>query len=317
MVPDEEDERDEEISRLSGPTFDEEVIMQKFESIVMRSRTPSPDKKSHFSRKSLSMPFDEFRRVSMLMKLLLTHPQIGRSPRDTIRKGSITEVNARLIDLEDTLLKLKEKNITDNLRIAELEEKLDRRNRTINDLRRDFAIELLQLRLSGASETNKADAASRAIERMKRDEDKISLLEQEKEQLVGELAKKEQEILALGKEALRESNKFKKTKMDMQTNIYELEDKIRATNAELKQKNSLLASRNAIVEQLNFTIAQRDENYLKLEARITSIMVRHVETEMVIAEYPLNNCVFHRTIVHLKRVSITRCDLSWTRCRNC
>jgi flavin-binding protein dodecin len=178
-----------------------------------------------------------------------------------------------MIELEEFNLKLKEKSANDNIRIKELEEKLERRNATINEMRRDFAVELLQLRLTGASETNKSDAANRAIERMKKDEEKIRTFELEKEQLAAEVAKKEQEVLALTKEIQMEANKFKKIKSDMQTNIYELEDKLRATNAELKQKNMLMTSRNAIIEQLNFTIGQRDENYLKLEARVATIMV--------------------------------------------
>jgi hypothetical protein len=62
MMPVEEDEREEEISRLqSGPSFDDEV-MQKFEGILTRALSQSsPEKKSRIARKSLSMPYDELR----------------------------------------------------------------------------------------------------------------------------------------------------------------------------------------------------------------------------------------------------------------
>ncbi|CAE7464972.1 unnamed protein product, partial [Symbiodinium microadriaticum] len=161
----------------------------------------------------------------------------------------------------------------DASRIAELEEKLERRNATINDMRRDFALELLQLRMSGASEANRLDAANRAMERLKRDDEKIRAVEQEKEQLGREIALKNQEILALTKEAQMKENRYKKIKYDMQNSIYNLEDNLRACQADLKQKKNLLNSRNAMIEQLHYSISQRDESYLKLEEKLAGVLV--------------------------------------------
>ena len=184
------------------------------------------------------------------------------------------EENTRLSQLQEKLALRNDVCARDAARIAELEEKLERRNATINEMRRDFALELLQLRLSGASETSKLEAANRAMERLKRDDDKIRSLEEDKGQLLQELTQKNQEIVALSKVAQMEENRFKKTRRDMQKSIYDLEDQLKASHAELKHVKGLLSNRAATIEQLNYSISQRDDNYLKLEQKLVGAMVR-------------------------------------------
>lgn len=194
-------------------------------------------------------------------------------PRDSIRRGSFVADTDRISTLESKINHQAEQIDNDSAKIAELEARLARRSQTINDMRRDFALELLQLRLSGASEGNKLEAANRAMERLKRDEEKILAIEAEKESLEEQLVRKDQEILVIQKEAQMEGNRAKAKKAEMQKHIYELEDKLRASQAEVKQKNNLLSGKNAIVEQLNFSLKQRDESYHKLEKKLASVMV--------------------------------------------
>ena len=194
-------------------------------------------------------------------------------PRDSIRRGSFVADRDRISTLESKINHQAEQIDNDSAKIAELEARLARRSQTINDMRRDFALELLQLRLSGASEGSKVEAANRAMERLKRDEEKILAIEAEKESLEEQLVRKDQEILVIQKEAQMEGNRAKTKKAEMQKHIYELEDKLRASQAEVKQKNNLLSGKNAMVEQLNFSLKQRDESYHKLEKKLASVMV--------------------------------------------
>lgn len=59
-MPSEEDGRDDDLFETTGPSFDDE-IMQKFEGIITRARSYSPEKASFISKRSASMPVEDLR----------------------------------------------------------------------------------------------------------------------------------------------------------------------------------------------------------------------------------------------------------------
>ena len=60
-MPGEEGEREDEVfAEAIGPSFDDQV-MKKFEGIVSKVRSSSPEKNTFISRRSASMPVEDHR----------------------------------------------------------------------------------------------------------------------------------------------------------------------------------------------------------------------------------------------------------------
>jgi hypothetical protein len=166
-------------------------------------------------------------------------------------------------------------NISRNLEealttISDLKNKLDRRDALISSLRREAALNLLQ-----GIDPSRADLQTQVFERLKKDELKINELQGTVSNLQLFCEAQTRELASARKTHLMETNKYKNSINTLENANFQLQEKLKATIHEVKQKTTFLSGKEAIAEQLHVVIRERDEKYLRLEEKFASIMVLH------------------------------------------
>eukprot|EP00602_Paraphysomonas_sp_CaronLab_P002229 CAMPEP_0185029246 /NCGR_PEP_ID=MMETSP1103-20130426/15419_1 /TAXON_ID=36769 /ORGANISM="Paraphysomonas bandaiensis, Strain Caron Lab Isolate" /LENGTH=1228 /DNA_ID=CAMNT_0027563913 /DNA_START=183 /DNA_END=3869 /DNA_ORIENTATION=+ len=164
-------------------------------------------------------------------------------------------------------------------RIENLDLKVKHRDATIANLRREIAIELMDIKMAGASESNRLEAHHRALERMKKDEDRIAALEQDVKAYKEMCESKDKEILSLNKQMLMNSNKYKSSVRALEDTVQEHQEKLRHAMGEIRQKAVYLTGKEALMEQMNMNLKRQEEKYAELEGKYKELMMTCSEHE--------------------------------------
>jgi chromosome segregation ATPase len=160
-------------------------------------------------------------------------------------------------------------------RIQHLEAKLQRRDLTIANFRREAAVAMLQT----VDQTRIDGGTIRVVDRVLENANKINQCEDEILVLKRDQEEKMSEIAALKKQLLMSGIKFQNRVTSLENETFELQEKLRICIAENKQKTVYLSGKDNLLEQLNEMLRKRDEKFLEAEEKYASLMVQHENAE--------------------------------------
>lgn len=150
-----------------------------------------------------------------------------------------------------------------------MEAKLQRRDLTIANLRREAALAMLQT----VDQTRLDGGATKIVDRVLNNVEKIHQYEDEINNLKKDQENKLLEIANLKKTLQMEGNRYQNRINFLENENFELQEKLKSSIAENKQKAVFLSGKDNILEQLNEVIKKRDIKYLELEERYANLMV--------------------------------------------
>lgn len=153
--------------------------------------------------------------------------------------------------------------------IQHLEAKIQRRDLTINNLRREAALAMLQT----VDQTRVDGGTPKILDRILFNDDKVNQYEDDITVLKKDQESKTQEIISLKKELQKEVNKYQNTINTLEKNNIELQEKLKISIHENKQKTVFLSGKDNLLEHLGELVRKRDEKYAELEEKYTTLMV--------------------------------------------
>jgi hypothetical protein len=115
-----------------------------------------------------------------------------------------------------------------------------------------------------------------SIEKMNQYEDELILLKRDQEVKINE-------ILNLQKQQLINEKKFQNRISFLENENFEMQEKLKVSLAEIKQKAVFLSGKDNILEHQNEMLRKRDEKYLELEERYATLMVRSSAVAMYLS----------------------------------
>jgi chromosome segregation ATPase len=220
---------------------------------------------------------DRFNRIVKSKK-----PSQGNSP-----KAAYSRAVTRQFDEQQLV-----SNVELTERVHQLEAKLQRRDLTIANLRREAALAMLQT----VDQTRVDGGTTRVVDRVVDNESRINRCEDEITRLKIDQEDKMNEIAVLKKQLLMTGVKAQNRVNTLENDNFNLQEKLRVCVAENKQKSVYLSGKDNLLEQLNEMIRKRDEKYLEAEEKFANLMVQHENAEqenltLMSTVFELNNQV--------------------------
>jgi chromosome segregation ATPase len=220
---------------------------------------------------------DRFNRIVKSKK-----PSQGNSPKAAYSRGVTRQFD------EQQLVS----NVELTERVHQLEAKLQRRDLTIANLRREAALAMLQT----VDQTRVDGGTTRVVDRVVDNESRINRCEDEITRLKIDQEDKMNEIAVLKKQLLMTGVKAQNRVNTLENDNFNLQEKLRVCVAENKQKSVYLSGKDNLLEQLNEMIRKRDEKYIEAEEKFANLMVQHENAEqenltLMSTVFELNNQV--------------------------
>ena len=153
--------------------------------------------------------------------------------------------------------------------IKYLQAKLQRRDLTITSLRREAALAMLQT----IDQTRIDGGTLKILERILISDDKMNQYEDEITSLKKDQEMKGQEIELLKKDFQKEVKRYQNLINNFEVTNIELQEKLKISIHENKQKTVFLSGKDNLLDQLSETVRKKDEKYEELEERYTTLMV--------------------------------------------